>query len=376
MLNHQLVTLGQFIELAQPIINIGLVPLAVGQAGAGKTESGYKIAEIMGYDYVLKINPNTMEITDLHGTPAHAKCEETQTNVTDWYAPKHWVNLIRAHAKGRKIMVIVDELFQADDNQAKFLSKFFLERMAGDLQLPKETAIIAFGNRPEDNSLSATELGAMTWDRLKPFEIRVDAEDWINNYAIPNNVAPEVIAGVRNHPRWINEGFDPDQYKSSTPRSLTHLSDLLKAGGIPRGREILPMVQAFVGNAVAIEFIAFLEVMDGLPNRDEIYKNPLGAPLPEDMVKEHNEKTNSKNIGETAVYYALCSALGAFANKDNLSATVQYLERLPKDWAIMALGDVWKKDSKLAWSNKDYQRFALANKNVKIFTDILSNSNK
>ena len=136
------------------------------------------------------------------------------------------------------------------------------------------------------------------------------------------------------------------------------------------------MVQAFVGNAVAIEFIAFLEVMDGLPNRDDIYKNPLGAPLPEDMVKEHNEKTNSKNIGETAVYYALCSALGAFANKDNLSATVQYLERLPKDWAIMALGDVWKKDNKLAWSNKDYQRFALANKNVKIFTDILSNSNK
>ena len=54
MLNHQLVTLGQFIELAQPIINIGLVPLAVGQAGAGKTESGYKIAEIMGYDYVLR----------------------------------------------------------------------------------------------------------------------------------------------------------------------------------------------------------------------------------------------------------------------------------------------------------------------------------
>ena len=94
MLNHQLVTLGQFIELAQPIINIGLVPLAVGQAGAGKTESGYKIAEIMGYDYVLKINPNTMEITDLHGTPAHAECEETQTNVTDWYAPKHWVNLM------------------------------------------------------------------------------------------------------------------------------------------------------------------------------------------------------------------------------------------------------------------------------------------
>ena len=173
----------------------------------------------------------------------------------------------------------------------------------------------------------------MTWDRLKPFEIRGDAEDWINNYAIPNNVAPEVIAGVRNHPRWINEGFDPDQYKSSTPRSLTHLSDLLKAGGIPRGREILPMVQAFVGNAVAIEFIAFLEVMDGLPNRDDIYKNPLGAPLPEDMVKEHNEKygdSKPKRVTLGMLEKVFNRGVGAYrTNPQSVRPSV----RSPEQWA-------------------------------------------
>jgi hypothetical protein len=361
MLNHQSVTVQEFIELAPAVIKVGHVPIGVGQAGAGKTESGYQIYENMGYDYILKINPNTMEITDLHGTPAHGKCEVTQTNVTDWYAPKHWVNLIRAHAEGKKCGVIIDELFQADDVQAKFIAKFILERMAGDLQIPKETAIIAFGNRPEDNSLSATELGAMTWDRFKAFEFKVDAGSWLE-WAIPAGVVAEIIAGVRTHPRWINEGFDADQYKSCTPRSLTHLSDLIKSGGVPSGKLELPIIQAYVGNTVGLEFIAFRRVMNDLPNRTEIYKNPLSAPLPAD--------------DRTDVFYALVSALGSFATKENLSATVQYCERLPLDWAIIALGDVWKKDNKLAWSNKDYQRFALANKNVKIFTDILSNSNK
>ena len=123
----------------------------------------------------------------------------------------------------------------------------------------------------------------------------------------------------------------------------------------------MAIIESFVGHTVAVEMIAFQRVKYDLPKVEDIYKDPLNAPLPKD--------------DRADVMFTLSTVLGYFADKDNLSATVKYCERLDKDFAIIALGDVWKKDKKLAWSNKDYQDFVLNNRNVRIFSDILD-SNK
>ncbi len=357
MLNHQSVPIKGLFNILPDIIKCGFVPLILGQPGIGKTEVMYQILKAMGYDYIYKINPNTMEITDLHGTPGHSKDESTGIPVTVWYAPVHWLKIIQAHNDGKKVALIIDEVFQADDNQAKFLSKLILERQAGDLQLPKELAIVAGGNREEDNSLSSTELGAMVWDRFKPFELEPCAESWLE-WALENDVHPDIVSGIRTKPTWITQGFNPEAYKSSTPRGQVHFSDYLKqVGGFPKGESQLAIVESFVGKTVALEMISFQRVKDDLPNIQEIYSDPDNAPLPK---KDRAD-----------VIFTLATQLGYFADKDNLSATVKYCERLDKDFAIIALGDVWKKDKKLAWNNKEYQRFILNNRNVRIFSDIL-----
>ena len=360
MLNHQTIPIKGLFDILPDYIKCGFVPLLLGQPGIGKTEVMYQILRSMVYDYIYKMNPNTMEITDLHGTPGHSKDEATGIPITVWYAPVQWLKIIQAHSEGKKIALIIDEVFQADDNQAKFLSKLILERMAGDLELPKELAIVAAGNREEDNSLSSTELGAMVWDRFKPLEIEPCAVSWLE-WAIPNNVHQDIIAGIRTNPKWITEGFNPDVRKSSTPRGQVHLSDYMKQiGGFPKGNYQMAQIEAFVGKTVALEMVAFQRVKDSLPNVEDIHKDPDNAPLPEK--------------DRAAVMYTLSTILGHFANKDNLTSTVKYCKRLEKDFSIIVLGDIWKRDKKMAWSNKEFQDFVLANRNVRIFTDILDDN--
>ena len=89
-------------------------------------------------------------------------------------------------------------------------------------------------------------------------------------------------------------------------------------------------------------------------DRNTIYANPKTAPVPVQS--------------RPAMLYTMAQSLAYFMTKENASATVQYLDRLDKEFAIMCVADAVKRDKKLV-TNADVKKFAMSN--IAVFTDLM-----
>ena len=109
-----------------------------------------------------------------------------------------------------------------------------------------------------------------------------------------------------------------------------------------------------MGAERATEYVAFRRVWADMIDRNTIYANPTTAPVPDQSRPD--------------ILYTMAQSLAYFMTKDNASATVKYLERLDKEFAIMCVSDAVKRDNKLV-TNADLKKFAMAN--IAVFTDLI-----
>lgn len=283
-----------------------------GAPGNGKTCLMYAVAKDLGIpsDRVVLIRPSLMDPTDLMGIP-HVNGDKC----THW-APPAW---LKQMAVGRW-MFCVDELAQASTMLQNALAGLILDRKIGDVNLSKETVVMATGNRTADKAGANRVVGQLA-NRVLMLEMESSLDGWCE-WALENGLPSWYIAFLRFRPNLLND-YMPDRFSNPTERTHAMVATLPATLTPP---QLFQAAKGLIGEGAAAEMVAFKKIADAMPNIDGILLDPTGSPVPT----------------EPAALYAVSGALAFRADKDNFGRVSDYLKRLPPEFLVMGWRDAYK----------------------------------
>ncbi len=215
-----------------------------GRPGVGKTEIVAALADEMGAR-LFDLRLTTIEPQDLRGLPYY----DHEKGRTVWYRPEDLPD-----DPATPSVLFLDELTAAAPHLQPTVYGLLQERRVGRHRLPDTVLIVAAGNSVEDGAV-AYEMGTALSDRLIHLHVVANADDWVENYAIPQGLDPAVIAFIRARPDLLETTEDTlrrGQTIACTPRSWSRVSEIRRAVA---DRDVWrAMVAGTVGEAAAAEF--------------------------------------------------------------------------------------------------------------------------
>lgn len=248
---------------------------------------------------------NSSEVDELNGF-----VDAVKNGRTIWLLPSFF-------PRGGKGIIFLDELNQADPQVQKIGLQLALDYEIGDYKLPEGWIVVAAGNRESDKA-HVQRMSAALNNRFIHVDVDVDIEDWLD-WAVKNGVHPMVMAFLKMYPELLHQ-FDEKKNPRCfpTPRTWEMVSDLLKNGFIFGLEEL---IAGTVGEGVATQFLAFMNLYTEIPKIDEIFKNPSKAKVP----------TNP------GVKYSLSVMLARKATVENIEKIKTYIERLGAEYSALTI---------------------------------------
>lgn len=258
----------------------------------------------------------------------------------------------------KPVVVMLDEIGKAIKSVKNVLLTLMLEHRIGDHYLPDGSIVFGTTNLASDGVGDMLEAHAR--NRVCFVTVRKPNDDeWID-WAINNDVAPEVIAWVKQFPQALASYTDESQRDNTyifnptragqtafvTPRSLEKASDISKQRAILGDNLTITALSGTIGEAAARDMQAFFTVVDKLPTWEAVVKDPKGAKIPEDTV---------------AKCIFVFSAL-AKVTKESFAPFMEYLHRFDPEWQALFAKSIIKSDKQtIAISNKEFKEWALKN---------------
>lgn len=219
----------------------------------------------------------------------------------------------------KHVVVLIDDAGQASEIMQKAYMQILSARRLNDQVIDNRVVFVLATNRKQDKAGISPVLSTVI-NRIKMIiEMHPDAKEWCiwaSQTKLPNGnpYPPELIVFNRFKPNWIEEEpvINRGEFKAfPTPRSISFLAEIWDQG--IRGTE---EVSGVVGEAYATDFLAFYRNYDALSHiPDAVFNNPKNAPIPKEMSQK----------------YAVCGALAARANVENIENIMIYAKRLEKE---------------------------------------------
>ncbi len=260
---------------------------------------------------------------------------------TVWFPPDE---LPQEKRDGKRGILFLDELNAAHQQVQAACFGLVLDRKLGDYHLPDGWVVVAAGNRQEDKSAAQRQPRALS-NRFFHIEVTADLETWVEDFAIPNDIDSRLIGYLRWQPDNFHQMKVDDERMFPTPRSWTKLAKHIDT---PKG-DRMECFTGHVGAGAAAAFYGFLDIYESLPDFDDIIKRPKTTPVPD----------------EVSALYALSTALGRNADRDNFDAIMTYAERLGREYEVVTCIDATRRDPNLT-KTRAYGGFVKRNKDVQI----------
>lgn len=333
--------------------DIKRTPLFRGAPGIGKTSIARQAADILREQYpefhCVVINP-TMPADEVGGIPKLTTLPNGE--IVTKYALPDWFPTKTANPNWRGIIVLDDALQGAGEMQ-KVLANLVLERSLRGHELPDGAMICVTGNRTKDKAGVARTLTHFA-DRMCWLNVESFAQSWIDNYAIPYNLAPEVIAYIMRDGSKLNE-FDPNKEKCPTPRTWAAVSNWIKYIQGPNApkdantkeKMAIAILAGELGMGNAVHFWAFCNLFGKLPDINDIFKHPDTHSIDYDI----------------DVQYALVVAIAQRMDAHTFAAGLEYIDRIGADLSTMAVKVATRRDKTLT-SSAAYTKWSVKNQDV------------
>ena len=312
-----MITVGikQAVTLIKKALKAGLTPYLEGSPGTGKSDIIRGIAK----EYKLKIidlRLSQMDPTSLDGLP-YFNDDHTKS---DFIPPAYFPlenDPIPADYKGW--LIFFDELSSAPPSVQAASYKIILDKMVGQHAIHKKVIMVAAGNKTTDRAIThrmSTALQA----RLIHFQLEINSEDWLN-WAMENKIDYRIIAYIKFKPMALFQ-FKPDHNDATfaCPRTWHFLSKLITPEPT-LSHDLLPMITGTISEGSGREFNAYCQIFDKLPTFDQIVADPKKLEIPT----------------EPSVQYAVTSMIAAKMTKDNVNSLMNFINRLPIEFAIICL---------------------------------------
>lgn len=278
------------VEALSLAVASGVPTLLWGPPGSGKTSVIVSIARSLGWAIEVVIG-SIREPSDLAGLPV---VHEGSVR----FSPPSWAKRLAEQGCG---LLFLDELTTAPPAVQAAMLRVVVERVVGDIALPDRVRVVAAAN-PPDQAADGWELAAPLANRLVHLDWAVQAGSVADGLALgwpePNRevLTSQPTAGQRHNARASVAAFlrvRPDLVLQlpagaqrsrgwPSPRSWEAVATLLATCEAARASEDARtlLVLGAVGEAAAIEFLAWLENLD-LPDPLAVLADPDGFELPE-----------------------------------------------------------------------------------------------
>jgi hypothetical protein len=301
-----------------------------GASGIGKSEIIAKVAEKLDYN-LIDVRVSLLDPVDLRGVPS------VENGVTKWNPP-----VFLPQENDKQSILFLDELPHGSPSVQNALFQLIRDRQIGEYKLPDSTIILAAGNRVSDR-VGANKINGALANRFVHLSLEADVNDWVSWGQSEGNIDPNVIAFIRYRPELLFD-FNKDSVAWASPRSWESVSDIVKAdsNGMVVNSQDQSLIGGTVGESVAVEFCAFMGMVNSLPDVSEIIKNPETYEVSEDP----------------SVLYALTGALASRADASNFDAIITYMtrEEMSNEFAVLCVKDAITRSPKLT-KTKTYVDF-------------------
>lgn len=327
-------------RILQYTIQANMSTLIVGGPGIGKSDLVRQAAAAAKYDLIVT-HPAISDPTDYKGLPAIIETGNgTKKSKKATFLPFDDLELIY-NAKGPTV-VFLDDLGQAAPaTQAatmQLIHSATNDRRINGRQVPPHVTFISATNRRGDRAAVSGILEPVKTRQAGIYELEPSLDDWINDFALPNNLPPELIAFLRSFKPELFYKFDPtsDIVNQPTPRTWSIGAAKVLEQNVPADLELL-MLGGAVGEGAAAELSGYLRIYRDLPDLDDILMDPDHAMIP--------------RPDQPSVLHALSTGLAAKANPQNYGRIARYTERLADaghgEFAVLLSRDSRRRDPRI-----------------------------
>lgn len=325
-------------------ISANIPAMIWGPPGIGKSKLVYQIAEALGAEEkepfgFVDFRANLRDPVDARGLPA----VDIKKGTARWLPPSE---LPQEKRDGKRGIFFADELPQASMAMQTAMFGLILDRKLGEYKMPDGWVPIAAGNRRGDRS-GAQMMPRALCNRFAHFEVAADIKSW-TAWAAKANVHPMVMAFLRFREDLLHMMPEGDENSFPTPRSWEQVSKISDVRDKTLRRNL---AQSMVGEGAAAEFEGYFRIWEGIPDIDQIFRDPQAARVPD--------------ATEVATLFAVASALGRRVKKENLSAAFEYAKRMPKEFEIIVAVDAIRRDTTLK-DTKAFGKWFVENSSVLI----------
>lgn len=298
-----------------------------GQPGVGKTQATEQFVRESLPDYAFAyICCPDLSLGDL-AMPVVNK----DTMQTEWALSARF-NLKKGQEQ--PVFLLLDEFDKcASKDVQNMLSPCLHERRLGTSPLPAGSIVVATANLLTDG-VTKTPLQGHVVNRSTILDVaNPTSDEWID-WAMSNNVAPEVAMFVKEHPQCLErydnltDGDNPYVYHPLkgrtaacvTPRSLQKASNIVKQRKL-LGDALLPALAGTIGEAAARDMEAFIALSSDMPRIADVLATPDTCPLPK----------------SSGAYMMTTFALISTVAPDTVDAIVTYVTRWAGAFEAQAL---------------------------------------
>lgn len=343
------VTLAQAAKLI--VTNPKLRFMLRGEPGIGKSSLLKEIGRQTGYDIAYIDVPNM----DLGDIAMPVIDHETRTT-------KYYPNARFKMHEGKPVVVMLDEFTKGADPVKNMLHPLLEKNnpRLGDISASDETIVFMTGNKGSDGV--GDHLKAHSLNRLVTLEVaKPTSDEWIE-WGMNNDIAPEVLAWVKQYPQvmasYTDGGqadnpyiFNPKKPQAAfvSPRSLETASDIVKTRGSNDADSIIAALTGAIGESGARDLQAYIQYADQLPTWDSIIADPKHAAVP-----------TSPGACAVVVFGGITRV-----EKDTLSKFIEYLEQFEPEWqSVFAINLAKSSKQALAFGNQKFADWLAKNQDL------------
>lgn len=243
-----------------------------GGAGLGKSEAVAQVADRM---FPHRIGNNLCDVRlsdkepqDIPGIPIPVEVEPGQYR-TLYATPDFWPT--DPNWEG---IVFLDELPNAIQSTQHGAYQVVLDHIAGQFKFPKGCVFVGAGNRDTDNGATTELLGPLV-NRMIVYEVDYDLDVWIEDYAVYNDIEPELIGFLKNNPDFFYTGDVSDRTTAvfASPRQWKTVSGILKQFKLKKLSEYMAecSIAGSVGEGLDDLVMAYYIRASKLPQLEDIF---------------------------------------------------------------------------------------------------------
>lgn len=337
-MNNLKVTLKQLAVIIPQLFKANtLVPFIQSSPGIGKSSLAAQIADKFGLK-LIDVRLAECDPTDIGGLPYF----DEKTGKTKTYPYETFPTTDTPIPEGYKgWLLMLDEFNSAPLSVQGASYKVVLDRKVGQHTLHNRVFIIAAGNLETDNAIVNPLSSAMV-SRFAMFEVQLSHQDWME-WATDNGIDYRITGFLNWKPDFLYT-FNPDACDKpySCPRTWEALSKVLVK--MKDTTNLLYIAASMVGEGVAREFIAYIELYHKLPTFQTLISKPDAFVLDDNM----------------SIRWATMGMLAHNIKPDNVIACCTILDKFPHELIVVALREITTRHKSLRHESKEFSKWLSA----------------